>query len=268
MNNSYRVTQGGHSSFKHVCRNIKNLQDKYPEYFSKMVSFNAVIHDKNSAGETIEFISDNFDKIPLLSELNTNGIKENMLDKFNRTFKNVTESLQRVKDQEELESKMKNAYPKNSSLVRFLHQYSGNVYKNYNSLFCEQKDIQFIPTGTCFPFSKRIFLTVGGKILPCERIGHQYSLGYVSENKVSLSPENIADKYNKYFDKLLKTCSTCYITEHCIQCIFNIKDLDENPVCHGFMPETKFKDFIAGNMRFLQEKPERYRILMTEVLIQ
>jgi uncharacterized protein len=200
--------------------------------------------------------------------LNTNGIKENMLDKFNRTFKNVATSLEEVKDQEELESKMKNTYPKNSSLVRFLHQYSGNVYKSYNSLFCEQKAQQFIPTGTCFPFSKRLFLTVGGKILPCERIGHQYCLGHVSENGVSLSPENIADKYNRYFDKLLKYCSKCYITEHCIQCIFNIKDLDGNPVCRGYMPESKFGDFVAGKLRFLQEKPERYKSLMTEVLVQ
>lgn len=38
-------------------------------------------------------------------------------------------------------------------------------------------NLKTIPTGTCIPLVKRMFVTVTGKILPCERIGQQFALG-------------------------------------------------------------------------------------------
>lgn len=45
---SYRVDHRGRNSFSTVIRNVFLLRDKYPEYFKKRVSFNAVLHNKNS----------------------------------------------------------------------------------------------------------------------------------------------------------------------------------------------------------------------------
>jgi uncharacterized protein len=49
-----------------------------------------------------------------------------------------------------------------------------------------------------------MFLTVAGKILPCERIGHQFWLGAVSDTSVELDFAKIAEQYNAYFAKLKK----------------------------------------------------------------
>ena len=38
---------------------------------------------------------------------------------------------------------------------------------------------RYIPTGTCRPFERKLFLTVRGKILPCEKIGQEHAIGYL-----------------------------------------------------------------------------------------
>ena len=52
---------------------------------------------------------------------------------------------------------------------------------DYNELLYKEmtKEEEFLPTGTCIPFSRKLFVTVNGKILPCERIGHNNFLGSI-----------------------------------------------------------------------------------------
>ncbi|MFQ7087655.1 MAG: hypothetical protein ACLRTD_24790 [Bacteroides sp.] len=70
-----------------------------------------------------------------------------------------------------------------------------------------------------------MFVTVTGKILPCERIGQQFALGKVTaDSGVELDLEAIADKYNTYYAKMENQCSKCYKAESCIQCIFNLNN--------------------------------------------
>lgn len=88
------------------------------------------------------------------------------------------------------------------TLTNFLHQYSGFVFRSYVDLQYG-KPKKTIPTGTCIPFGKRMFVTVTGKILPCERIGQQFALGKVTaDSGVELDLEAIADKYNTYYAKM------------------------------------------------------------------
>ena len=64
-------------------------------------------------------------------------------------------------------------------------------------------------TGACFPFTKKMYVTVNGKILPCERIGHQFSLGHITPEEIVLDIQGIADKYNGYYSRMEKRCGTC-----------------------------------------------------------
>ena len=90
----------------------------------------------------------------------------------------------------------------NSDTIRY--QYSGFRYLDYTNLLFERPDITPVPTGTCLPFSRKMFVTVNGKILPCERIGQQFALGIVSEESVNLDLQAIANKYNAYYAKMEK----------------------------------------------------------------
>lgn len=104
---------------------------------------------------------------------------------------------------------------------------------------------QVYPTGTCLPFSKKVFITVNGKILPCERIGHQFALGEITNDSVNLDIKQITQKYNHYFAKLDSQCSRCYNSKSCIQCIFNLMDIEKTKCsCNGFMNEDKGSSII------------------------
>jgi hypothetical protein len=77
----------------------------------------------------------------------------------------------------------------------------------------------------------------------------------------------IVDKYNTYYEKLEKQCGKCKNTKACIQCMFNLADLDGKPVCHGFMNEESFKNYVNAQMRFLERNPGAYKKLMEEVIV-
>ena len=71
----YRVDKSGNNSFDRVIRNVKQLQNRYPDYFRSNVNFNAVLHNRNSVQSIYRFIKSQFDKTPSISELNNSGIR-------------------------------------------------------------------------------------------------------------------------------------------------------------------------------------------------
>lgn len=195
-NDGYRMDKAGHSSFERVVTNVDMLRDKYPDYFLRYVNFNAVLHNRNSVESIYRFFKEKYNKIPRIGELNNVGIRKDKLEEFNRTYKNSQESLQQAEHYEEIERDMFMNAGNYRNLTLFLHQYSGFVYRDYTDLLYDKKEAKSVPTGTCLPFSKKMFVTVNSKILPCERIGHQFALGRIGETEIDLNPEWIADKYN------------------------------------------------------------------------
>ncbi len=114
-----------------------------------------------------------------------------------------------------------------------------------------------------------MFVTVNGKILPCERIGHQFSMGQITDkNEVQLDCEQIAEKYNAYLNKVLGQCKTCKIKKSCIQCIYNLEDLDGNPICLGHCNQREFEQYTGSQMAFLAKHPEDYYKIMEEVIVE
>lgn len=161
---SYRVTKFGKNSFEKVFKNVKLLQRMYPEYFLNHVNFNSVLHKRNCVENVFSFIKKEFGKQPTISELNNSGIKPNMIEEFERTYKNKRESLMASENYAKLSEELFLSEPKTHDLLLYLHQYSGNVFKDYNSLFIDENNYVYTPSGTCSPFSKKMFITVNGKI--------------------------------------------------------------------------------------------------------
>ena len=266
-NNSYRVDYFGNGSFGRVVRNVDLLREKYPDFFDKNINFNSVFHNKSTVKEVYRFFKDRYGKKPMISELNNSGIRPEKMEEFNHTYKNSEESLHQSEHYEEIEKDLFMGASSYKSLALYLHQYSGNYYRDYTDLLFDKKHIRYIPTGTCLPFSKKMFVTVNGKILPCERIGHQFGLGQVTGTQVELDPVEIAKKYNEYFAKMESLCSQCKNRKICIQCLFNLKNVNKKPMCYGFMNEQMAIEFEQRQMRFLSLHPEAYREIMEKVFI-
>ncbi len=190
--------------------------------------------------------------MPRIGALNTTGIRPEMQEKFLKMYQNISDSLFKSENYGKIESEMFLASPTFQSATVFLMQHSDFKYENYNELlYGKPKNEQVYPTGTCLPFSKKVFITVNGKILPCERIGHQFALGEITNDSVNLDFEQIAQKYNHYFAKLDSQCSRCYNAKSCIQCILNLQDIEKNKcTCNGFMNEQKFQDVTMQKVAF------------------
>jgi len=114
-----------------------------------------------------------------------------------------------------------------------------------------------------------MFVTVNGKILPCERVGHQHMLGLVDLSGVHLDCEEIAGKYNHYYDKLSRQCTRCYNADACKQCFYQLDDLEEEkPVCYGYTTKSDFYTGIMRQMHVLATERGLYGRYLNELIIQ
>jgi uncharacterized protein len=268
-NNAYRRFKNGKPAYKSILENVKSLQKKYPDYFRKHVNFNAVLTNKNSVSDIHHYFKENFRKQPNISQLNTTGIKESQKKEFLETFANIYESLHQSEDYRTIENDMFIKLPEAHAVMQFLHFSCDFCFTDYNGLLYFNSDVKRTPTGTCAPFSKKIFVTVNGKILPCERIGQQFSLGTVTPEGVELDFVKIAEKYNGYFNKLKTQCNVCRNTQTCKQCIFNLDTIDEDkPVCHLFMAEDRYARNLSGCLGYIEKHPELYSKMLRKVTIE
>ncbi len=264
----YRVNHSNVNSFDAVSGNIKEIQRKYPDYFTEHVNFNAVLHNRNSVEGIFRFIKNEFDKEPSISELNNSGIREDKKAEFDLTYQNKSESLLSSENYSQLSKEIFMSEPDTSNLLTYLHQYSGNVFHDYNTLFIDKSNFKYIPTGTCSPFSKKMFVTVNGKILQCERIDHNFTLGQITNNQVDLNLEQIAARFNAYLDKLQPQCAVCFRKESCIQCLYYIPGINNNQsICHGYMNKETFSRYQSQCLSHLYKNPYLYEKLMTDVMV-
>ncbi len=267
-NHSYRVFHNNKNSFKKVFGNVKLLMSKYPAFFERNVNFNSVLHNRNSVVEVKNFFKKEFNKTPTISELNFSGIKKDKRKEFLEVFRNLKDSLSEVEDYESIADELFTNVPDINSLIFFIHNNTQNIFRDYNDFFIDQTKVIRMPSGTCFPFSRKFFVTVNGKILPCERIGHQYALGYVSENKIELDPKIISEKYNQYYNKLNQQCKNCYNADNCLQCMFNLDDLDGKSICKGFMNIKNYDKYLSARLSYLENHPHVYQRIFEEVTIE
>jgi uncharacterized protein len=265
-NHSYRVDRNGENSFERIFDNLLYIRELYPDFFLNNINFNAVLHNRNNYVELNKYFENTFGKKPSISELSPNGIREDKLDLFSYMYNNKVENLENSEDRN-----YKNNFsidnPFVSGLSTFLNQHSGNVFRTYNELLNNDINRKWIPTGTCTPFNRKLFLTVNGKILPCERISQEYYLGYVDDEKVNLNIDDIVDKYNSYYEKYIPQCSVCYHNHTCKECIFYNKNLNSSAICNSMMNRNSFEKYSERQYKFLSENPTLYRRLMEEVII-
>lgn len=265
FNNGYRVFNNGHSSFKQVYANLKLLKKKYPLYFDKKVNFNAVLHDKNSLSDINHFFNKEFSKSPRLSSLSVIGINQEFKEEFKAMYRDIYKDLKSCQNRSNIEDQMFISLPHLKDLLRFFQTCSHFIFQDYNELFTSWEKVYHYPTGTCLPFGKRIFVTVNGKLLPCETIGQGNPLGQVTSEGVSIDFKKIADTYNKWYANIRKKCSSCYFSEMCDMCLYYLEDFPENYQCRQFANYKNFSQYLASKSEYLENNPQFYKKLLETV---
>jgi uncharacterized protein len=259
INNSYRKTNEGENSFNQVYNNVNLLRKKYPDFFNSKVNFNAVLHSRNSIADIATFFSKEFGKNPQFSSLSESGVNPDMRKQFDEIFGKVRKDLFYSEDCNESDSTIELLKPGLHEASLYVNQNLGNNFRAYEDLFSTSFKQNIISTGTCLPFGKKMFVTVSGKILPCERIGFNFYLGKIVNNHVELNLENIAKKYNEYFAKLESQCVHCHNNLYCSECIFHIDNLQGKPVCNHKRNSKQLNNYISSIISFYEANPDAYK---------
>jgi len=215
---SYRVDAKGKPSYYRVYENIKRVMELFPDYYADCVSFNAVLTDRNRYEDIVSYFEREFGKTPQISPLSTSGINPAAKEKFEK-IKNKAQPDNRILPLE--------VAPSFKAFMKSFELRSGNYYYDFSELLFNRLKKKKIVTGTCYPFSRKMFLAADGKILQCEKIDHTHSLGCVSESGVQLDVDEVASLHNAAIKKYSTSCPECPFKHECPQCI----RLADTPEC-------------------------------------
>ena len=264
---SYRIDRSGNNSFNQVLQNAKLLQRTYPEYFNGIeVNFISVLHNRNDVEPLLNFFKTHFSKTPLINPLSSHDISEDKKEEFRRMYQNKSQSLIKSTNCEAIEDKHFLEMPKGLRLSQFLYQKSGNIYYNYNQLLIQKHGNEIVSTGTCTPFSKKLFLAVDGKILPCERIDHDLAVGYIHDDFVELDYKHVAEQHNYYLYKVADQCISCAAGTFCYQCMYHIDDIrKKSPHCTEFYTPELLDKEKEQNFIYLRKHPHYYKRVLNEI---
>lgn len=116
---------------------------------------------------TLRFIKENFGKTTSINSLSTSGIRQDKIEEFNKTYRNYSDSIRQSANCESLKDELFIKNPETNLLMDYLFFRTGNICFKYNDLIIDKVQLSLPVTGTCIPFSKKMFITVKGRILPC-----------------------------------------------------------------------------------------------------
>jgi len=258
--NKYRVLHNRKETYSKVFNSAKKIMNKHPLFFENNVNFNSVFSDAGNQNEINAFFEREFDKKTRISTISNSGVTKNKVGMFNEMFKTL-----------KIEKEIK-YIPENSrflNLTKFLRFTLKLEKKSIKSLF-NNSTPKHNPTGTCFPFSKKMFITAQGKVLPCERIGHQYELGNVVSSKTNfISYSQIANQYETHFNKMIKLCSNCYRKNDCSQCMFYLNVSNNEKVkCPHFASEIVYTKDLEYYLNEIEENPDSIIESFNKIIVE
>ena len=269
-NHSYRLTRDGKNSHPQVMKNILKLKAAYPAYFRKHVSFNAVLHNRNSLDDIRNFFASLSARRPMFGEVSNSAVAAKYRAEFDAMFKNANSSLREACHPETLEDWYFPDLGGPGELEFFLANYARGINRSLSALGVEPGPVRHSPTGTCLPLSKRCFLSARGEILPCERVGKTLVLGHVDTNGVHLDFAKIAARYRDHYQKIFESCGRCFWGHGaCSVCLGNL--LGSQPAaaklrCTQIVKKrTDIRRYLADRLSYLEEHPGVSTRILREV---
>lgn len=225
------------------------------------------MHNRNDVETTCRFIETEFGKRPRIAALNDSGVKPEKKAEFYQTYKNVMQSFLAASNCSEMIAAGDLEVPQVNLLSRYLFNHSGNAFDGYYQLKIDKEKLGAAQTGTCTPFLLKMFITVNGKVLQCEKINHEFALGQVYDDHVELDYTKIADTQNRDLAQLKRQCSVCGRGARCNYCIYQIDYLGSNPnVACAFFTTSISNEDEKDRLDFLRDNPHLYRYLIKNVV--
>jgi len=242
--NQYRVDFNNKNSSKIIEKNLLWIRNKYPDFYEK-INIMTVLHDKNPRNEVDNYMKNILNKNPNYSSITT-------ID----TNPTKQKEIQEIAINQYIHNSKKNPIDRDTIVELNTHR-NNNYFRNYEMLIKKNEEIRKVKcsTGTCMPFSKRLYLTVDGKIYPCERVSENDYLGEITNNHINLNLYTISNFYNDIYSSLWKShCQNCYNIISCNKCIFYLEgsNIRNKPECREFLSKTAFVKKMSNHLTLLE----------------
>lgn len=253
---SYRKTIDKKDSFEIVMTNLYKVKETYPDWFSTF-RYNAVYTDISNVEEIIKWFRETFNKVPNFSPLHTPtvGAKEYVKIKSMTAKYEIPEDLRFNED-------LLAQSPINKRVLEFCNTLFQNTIDKEINIFEERKNI---PTGTCIPLSKRMFVSYDGKIHPCEKVNRDFPLGEIKENEmVSFDLKKIAEGFMKKISAIKPQCQQCYLQLCCTKCILCFN----GEKCENFTTKDKFSSILSQTISYIENHPNIISLLKDNIIIK
>lgn len=259
-NDSYRKTHNGNPSFNIVMENLKAVDCKYPKWFSTF-RYNAVFTDRSDVNDIVKWFKSQFNTIPNFSPLHipTKEAKEGH---------RIMSMVKKFEIPREIEYEP-SLIPQNPLFNRILIFGTRLLHNSYNKEFQlltgEISEDKTLPTGTCIPFSKRLFVSFDGKIHPCEKVNRDIPLGYVdSTGVVKINCAEVADRFMRSVTQASSLCKQCYMQLCCTKCSFCYN----NGECDEFTSKTRFTKILSDTISYIESHPDIIKTLEENIIIK
>jgi putative dehydrogenase len=254
---SYRVKHNGSASFGIVMANLEQVKVKHPQWFSTF-RFNAVYTDRSDVGEVVRWFRGKFNKTPNFSPLHmpTKGAKESQ--RIVSMLKKLVIPEAMAKDHD-----LVTQNPLFNRILIFTSKLFGNhVAKEYNLW----DDLSTnIPTGTCIPFTKRLFVSFDGKLHPCEKVSRDIPLGEVNRNgDVIIDCSKVADQFMTQLSRAKGKCQHCYMQLCCTKCALCYSD----GICDEFTDKRKFTNLLSQAVSYIEQNPDIIQLLNDNIILK
>lgn len=252
--NSYRTFKNGKPTFKAVTDNLNYIKNNYPDFFEKQIKFNSVYHNKSNVEIVNKYFKSTFGRIPMMTELDPNGVNPLKSMEFENIHKTIQEDLDILPENNQIINELKFSNPYTEGLRQI---FLSSLYCGTLSWLRVPDTPSKVPTATCLPFSRSAHITVNGKIFLCERTGHDNCLGNFSEC-ADLDFQNVADIINKRFDDLKNQCKNCYMVYWCNQCAMVIDSIKGEIKCPDFINYQETVSYMSKLFVFFEKNPDIY----------
>lgn len=244
IHNQYRVDFNNKNSFKLVEENLLWIRNEYPEFYEK-INILTVLHNKNPRNEVDDYMKNTLNKNPKYLSITTIDANNAKQQEIKEIAKNQYEKIAKKK------------FIDRDTIVELLTNMNNNYFRNYEILINknEKTGKVKVSTGTCTPFSKRLYLTVGGKIYPCERVSENDYIGEITNSQIKLNLSTISNFYNDIYSSLWKShCRNCYNIISCKKCIFYLEGRNtiNKPECREFLSKTAFVKKMSNHLTLLE----------------
>lgn len=255
---SYRRLYNGKESFDVVLSNLEKVKREYPDFFNTL-RYNAVFTDKSNTEELFTFFLDKIGKAPTISMLHESV--EEAADY--EMIKRMTKKMEMPNDDIAFNPNIFLEIPLHKKIVDVLTKLLNGVHTHDIDNFINE-DIRLYPTGTCVPFSKRLFVSNDGSILPCEKVCRDKPLGKVKNGQVDLDIEKVASRFNNAIAKIAPVCKNCYLQLNCNQCLF----MHNGHSCKNFTDKKKFSTMLSELFSYIEAHPNVYSLIRENFIVR